>query len=94
MIIHSHIIMLYMHYYHIKKLKDLDTFLACYNWPILLKKVEKKYLTSSKVADICQKKGVDSAVEVARRLLVHKYEFEVKYIDIYVAKYSYKRIPN
>lgn len=46
MIIHTHVITLYMYCYYIKKFEDFNTFLTSNNWPILLKKVEKKYLAS------------------------------------------------
>lgn len=70
-----------MYYYHLKKFEDFDNFLACNNWPILLKKVEKKYLTPSKVAALCRKGVENSIAEIVKRFLVRKHKFEVKCID-------------
>lgn len=55
MIIHAHVIILFMYHYFLKKFEDFDIFLASNNWSTLLKKVEKKYLASQKVASVCQK---------------------------------------
>lgn len=53
MIIHIYIIVLYMHYYYLKKFEDFNIFLAYNNYLILLKKVEKNYLILSKIVSLC-----------------------------------------
>ena len=94
MIIHAHVIALCMHRCRVKKFEDFDTFLACNNWPALLKEVEKEYLAPSKVAGLRQGGGEDSAAEVAKRLLVRKHEFEVECIDAQAVGRRRKRMPN
>lgn len=70
MIIHINIIALYMYCYWMKKFKDFLIFLNYNNWPILLKKIEKKSLAPEKITKLYQKIGKKSIIEVAKHLLV------------------------
>ncbi len=77
-----------------KKFEDFDTFLTSNNWLILLKKVERKYLVPQKIAGLHQGEDKKGIVEVAKRLLMRKYEFEVDCIDTQAAERWHKHIPN
>lgn len=63
------------------KFEDFDNVLISNDWSILLKKIEKKYLISQKVADLHQKKYKEDIAEVTRHLLIWKYKIEVNCIN-------------
>lgn len=49
---------------------------------MLLKEVEKKYLVPLKVTSLYEKRSKNSIAEIVKHLLVHKYKFKVKYMNV------------
>lgn len=82
MIIHAHVIALYIYCCFIKIFENLLTFLASNNWLLLLKKMEKKFFIPNKVVELYQGVGKKELAEVTRYLLVHKHKFKVDYINV------------
>lgn len=68
-IIYKIIIMLYIHYYYVKKFEDFSTFLANNNQSIFLKKIEKKSLIAEKILKLCQKVGEKNIAKVAKQFI-------------------------
>lgn len=81
MIIHVHVITLYIYYCCIKKFEDLSIFFVSNNWLLLLKEMEKEFFASDKVAELRQGVGKEEPAKVTRRLPIRKHEFEVNYIN-------------
>lgn len=81
MIIQIYVIVLYIYSYDIKKFEHFNIFLACNNWTMLLKKIEKKYLALSNIASLYQRIGENSVVEIARHFLIYEYKFKVEGLD-------------
>ena len=71
-----------MHFYCIKKFEDFSIFLACNNWLILMKKIEKESLAPKKNTKLSQKVGKKDIAKIAKHLLVRKHEFKFDCMNI------------
>lgn len=67
-IVQAHIIALFLYYQDFTKINDLQTWLSKNNCPDIIAQIEKQYLDSENVQNLCDRAKINGFVDIATKL--------------------------